>query len=280
MFASLPTGAKIALGILGGIAALALAVWLFLFNGLNVVLSALPPGVVKLIGEKPGEQKVMPVVAERAPWETHKAYTARKNGERPGAEPSADDSPGKVDDDEVDDTAEEPAAPAKTDEQAAAELTMAPIRSLGARADEAIAAYQDDASDQALFLAANQAIEAIKAVEIQAETEAVRVAAVEYRAELVTQKRKTLEESRRAGRATHRVAGTAGNKSAPYLTLREAASSSSDDVGHVSDGQLLRVHLDAGGGWQRVEVLTGPTAGKYGYARGKQLLALKKKRTK
>lgn len=290
---------------LGVVVAGALAVWLLLFNGLNVVFSKLPPGMVKLIGEKPGNTRVMPVTAERAPWESEAEYAKRKAGRgsagvtagepEEDVEEAAMAAQGKVEAgqgkgatgqrkakaggaaEEPDEAAEEPAAPVKTDEQAAAEAAMAPIRVVAGQADEAIAEFQDDPENQGLYLAANAKIEAIKKVPIEAETDALRTAAAEFVKDAVLQRHKLLQDSRKAGRATHRVLAV---KSMPFIGMRKAASATSDFGGHLTAGQLVRVHIDAGGGWVRIEVLTGDNVGTYGYARSKYLIALKTKTKK
>ncbi len=68
-----------------------------------------------------------------------------------------------------------------------------------------------------------------------------------------------------APRATHRVAGTAADHDAPYLALRDAPKSESEQIGQMADDTQLRL-LSSRGRWVRVEVVDGPLRGQIGWA--------------
>lgn len=68
--------------------------------------------------------------------------------------------------------------------------------------------------------------------------------------------------------ATHEVSGTAADREAPYLALRDAPDSQSRMVAEMPDGTGLRV-VGRRGRWLRVEIVDGPLAGHVGWAHRK-----------
>lgn len=270
-----------------GIALLGLSYWLFIAGGSATVMGWLPPGVSRAFIEKTGDVKVIERKADPdSPWDkiptpidrrpqkgtakttttmaTRKAMWPRKatKGTRPKAEPK------------------QVAEPKKVDEAEAAADTVSPIKSAVAAADKAIAAYADSADDQVLYMAANKAVEGIKAAPVKGETAALRQAATELRAEMTVSKHKELEEARKLARATDKIQGATKNPDEPYIVLRSAANNGSDDVAHLEDDILVHHFLDTGNGWSRIEVINGDSAGKNGYIRAKNLASLGKKAKK
>jgi hypothetical protein len=262
--------------VLGSIVALALVAWL-LMGGLQVVLSWMPPGVRKVIGE-PGGEKVMPQKADPngAPWDKH-GYVS--GGGEPAADmpkirPSADEEP--------EESAEEAATPdenaiepiGKTDDEAAAATVLAPIRALDEAAGTAIEAYERNPQDQGKYLAAEKAVDILRTFAIADRTSpALRTAATELRDERAVARAEGLAAAKTLGRASHKV-HLGGDQAQAFLAMREAANAESPLVAELVDGTLVRVHLDNGNGWYRVEAVTGESSGKSGYARGKWLQKL------
>lgn len=240
---------------LGGLLLAALALWL-LWGGTATVMSWLPSGVVRSLGEKVGEPKVVEPVAdpEGAPWKA-KAYT---NQARAGDDDEAA-LPGAASQDQAD---EDP-----TGDAALAKAALAQVVLAAAAADRAIEAWQKKPGDQGLRVAAERSIDALHAAEIPAKTPALRQAALEQRAELVAQKRKFLADLQRMERATHTVSVRNGG----MATLRTAGEDSAAEVAQLGDTTSVHVFLDNGHGWSRVEVLTGDHAGKNGYLRNRNL---------
>ncbi len=290
-------GATIGIMIASGIGLLGISYWLFLAGGTATVMGWLPPGVSRAFIEKTGDVKVIEKKADPdSPWDKNtnadRPPTARghgqgddddgdkqadgtaKNGE--GADKGEGDKgePSK----KVD--AKQVAAPKKIDEAEAAADTVSPIKAAVAAADKAIAAYADSADDQVLYMAANKAVEGIKAAPVKGETAALRQAATELRAEMTVTKHKELEEARKLARATDKIQGATKNPDEPYIVLRSAANNGSDDVAHLEDDILVHHFLDTGNGWSRIEVINGDAAGKNGYIRAKNLASLGKKAKK
>jgi hypothetical protein len=271
--------------IAGVLAVSGLAAWLMLFGGLNVLAQHLPPGVWTLIGEKPGAQKIMPQKGSGdVPWRTQGAAAATDE-ERGKAKQRP-----KADDDEPEDEAAEPAAeapvaenaaepvaPPKTDDEATADRAMAPVRALSGRAEEAIQAYEEDSADQALYHAAEKAVESLRSAVVAADSDALKVAATELRNDLALKAKQRLEQARLAGRATHRVFGTS-RRFPPGLDLHKDTNKASKELGRIAEGVLVRVHIDAGSGWVKCEAMTGEQVGLSGYALAKYLRPLKRKK--
>jgi hypothetical protein len=257
-----------------------------LFGGLNVLAQHLPPGVWTLIGEKPGAQKIMPQKGTGdVPWRTQGAAAATDE------ERAKTKKPVKSDDDEPEDEAAEPAAaapvaenaaepaavPPKTDDEASADRAMAPVRALSGRAEEAIQAYEEDSANQALYHAAEKAVESLRSAVVTADSEALKVAATELRNDLALKAKQRLEQARLAGRATHRVIGTS-KRFPPGLDLHKDTNKASKELGRIAEGVLVRVHIDAGSGWVKCEAMTGDQVGLSGYALAKYLRPLKRKK--
>ena len=248
----------------GGLVLAALALWL-LWGGTATVMSWLPSGVAKSLGEKAGETKVIQRTKdpEGAAWEL-KAYKTR--------EPKAE--PGVVAEDPGEDAAlaaagtKDEAAPSEPnpEEVERAEAALAPIRAAAAMADEALAAYAAKPADQGLRLAAEHSIETLKVTTVPKTTSALRQAALEQRSVLVQQKRKVMEATQVGARATHKLNGA--------TSLREAAADDAEEVAALPGDALLHVFLDTGSGWSRVEALNGEAAGRNGYVKSRSLSKL------
>lgn len=255
----------------GVLAAGAFGFWL-LMGGTGVIMRSLPDGVVKLLGEKPGEKYYPPEQNPPAPWD--KPPPGKGFQERPSyaEEPEAEAiEEAKAAEPGAEGNAEPPTT--AQDDAAKAQAVMAAVKQLADAADEAIARYSDrGASDQEAYLAAEKAIAALRSAPIRGGSEAVRVAAREQRDEWVLQKQKALDEAKRLGRATHTVAVGPGKTA----SLREAASAGSTEVAELEDGTLVKVFLDTGTGWARAEALSGNSAGKNGYVRSGQIRAVRK----
>jgi len=264
------------------------------------VMGWLPAGVSRAFIEKTGDVKVIERKADPdSPWDKNtnadRPPTAKghgqddeDDGDKKGDSANKGAAAKKVDGadkGEPGDAAKKPdakqvAAPKKIDEAEAAADTVSPIKSAVAAADKAIAAYADSADDQVLYMAANKAVEGIKAAPVKGETAALRQAATELRAEMTVTKHKELEEARKLARATDKIQGAAKNPAEPYIVLRAAANNGSDDVAHLEDDIMVHHFLDTGNGWSRIEVINGDSAGKNGYIRAKNLASLGKKAKK
>jgi len=271
-FARIPLWLRITAIALGVILAGVIGLWL-LMGGWKRLARMLPPSVITAIGGTPGE-KVVPQTAdpEGAPWERRGGGDDADKAEEPKKQ-AKNDEPEAAD--------EEPPPPPALDpaqEEADAAAAVAPIKARAEQADAAIEKAREHPEDQQAYLDANKAVEALAGTVIKAETEALRVSALEFRTEIAAQKRKALEEARRSGRATHSVRGTGADASAPYLVLREAANPGSEDLGHMQDGDLVRLQIDLDTGWVKVEALSGAAMGKSGYAKSRYLAPIKRGR--
>lgn len=242
----------------GGLVLAALALWL-LWGGTATVMSWLPSGVAKSLGEKSGETKVIArkVDPEGAAWD----LKAHRTG-APQAEPAAE--AGEPGPDAEDDG--KPGEPNPEDAERAA-AALAPINAAATLADEALAAYAAKPGDQGLRLAAEHAIETLKVTSVPKTTSALRQAALEQRSVLVVQKRKVMEDTQVQARATHKLNGAA--------SLRKAAAEDADEVAALPGDTLLHLFLDTGTGWARVEALNGEAAGRNGYVKSRALSKLK-----
>jgi hypothetical protein len=234
---------------LGGLGLAAIALWL-LWGGTATVMSWLPDGVVKAVGEKAGEGKVIERQKdpEGAPWEM-KAYKTHAGKDDPEAEEAQE--------------AAAPTATGKSDDAVKAEATLAPIKAAAEAADQALDALAADPKDQKAYLTAVHAIETLKSAQVLGGNAALRQAAVERRGELVAEKQASLDALQTKGRTTHVV------KSA--TTLHKAADDGSEALGALAEGTQVHVFLDTGSGWSRVEALTGEAIGKNGYVPSKAL---------
>lgn len=254
----MPQWAVIALLALGGVAVVAIGLWL-LWGGTAVVMSWLPTSVVRSVSEKAGDPKVVETQPdpEGAPWKT-KAYI---NQDR------ADDKAEDQDTELAGQGTTEAADPQR--DAAQAQAALAPITAAADAVDLAIAAWQNKPGDQALLLVTEKAIETLRTMQVRAGTSALRQAVQEQRSELVNQKRKALADAQRQTRASHRIKVTGG-----MAAMRRAANDESDEVAQVPDETPVHVFLDNGHGWSRIEVLTGDVAGKNGYVRSRDLAPL------
>ena len=246
----------------------AIGLWL-LTGGWRRITAMLPPSVVQAIGATPGE-KVVPQTADPdgAPWEKKHPGRADDDEDEASAPKHAKADP----QDEAPPAAEQDAAT----EAEQADAALAPIRTRAAAADAAIDKVRAAPTDQRAFLDATKAVDALAVAVVHAKTDALRTSALEYRTEIAGEKRKALDEARRIGRATHSVVGTAADPNAPYLALREAANPTAAQGGRLQDGDLVKVQIDLGTGWMRVEALTGAATGKSGYARSRYLAPIER----
>lgn len=237
----------------GGLALAGIALWL-LWGGTATVMSWLPEGVVKALGEKAGEGKVIERKGdpEGAPWEM-KAYKTHAGKDDPEAEEAA----------------ETPTPTAKTDDASKAEATLAPIVAAARAADQAIEAVEAHPQDQAAVLKAVHAIETLKETPVLGGNAALRQAALERRGELVLEKQAALTAIQTQGRTTH-VVKTA-------TILRKAADDGSEAVATLETDTKVHSFLDTGTGWTRVEALGGESSGKNGYVPTRSLARWKAK---
>lgn len=205
---------------------LGVTTWL-LMGGANTVVSWLPEGVAKTLGERPGEgkrveQKLTHYPGEQAPTE---------DGE-------------EVDAEEL-------------------QRLLGPLRDKAEATDAAIAALGGKhRPDQAAVLAAENAVDELKTFSLGDLPKAYRQPAEERRRAMVDERQTALTRLKKTLRATHLVTGTSGTA---LLELRKAADDQAESVTGLEDGTLVQVHLDTGKGWSRVDVLSGPDAGKGGY---------------
>lgn len=248
----------------GGLALVAVVGWLVFGGGANAVLRALPEGVVKVFGERPGEgkrveQKLSDYPGEKTsdpgPGSGTAADKAGPSG-APDRTPSAD-APANVDpaakgDDGA--TAAEEQAEALKPLQAQAKVTDAAID----KVRESKGANLDD------LRAAEAAVEALRGFSLKAVPSRYRKAAEAERKALTDERSQGLEAAQRLAKATHLVFLPKGMPR-DTVVLRQAASASSENVAILDDGTLLKVHLDTGKGWVRVDALSGPATGKAGY---------------
>lgn len=237
------------LGLLGGggLVTACLVLWL-LSGGMSTVMSLLPEGVVKALGERPGEGKRV---------EQHLTdYPGEKAADKDDAPPAAKPT-------------DKPANPAPQPELSAEELATAlqPLKDLGKAADTAIETVRENRAKNLDELhAAEKAVDAIRSFKSADLPKQARKAADEEKRALAAEKADALEAAKRLGKATHLVSLPNDKDTTP---LREAASDASEVVASVDDGALVHVHLDTGKGWLRVDVLNGKAAGKGGYLPGK-----------
>lgn len=153
---------------------------------------------------------------------------------------------------------------------------LAPVEAADKAADEAVAAYRASNDDPKLVRKAQDAIEALRRQQVSVPGDQAMQSAIEdLRDEKVAARQKALEDARRVARATHEVTGTRESGESPYLVLRAAAHPQARDVAHLNDGDRVHQFLNTGGGWARVEVLTGPATGQNGYVRDKYLHAVR-----
>lgn len=265
---SLPLWLRIVLGVIAALVLGVIGLWL-LTGGWRRISALLPPSVVRAIGATPGE-KVVPQTAdpEGAPWDKKHPGRSDDDDEAPAPKRAKADPQ-----DEAPAPAEEGDA---ASEQEEADAALAPIRARAAAADAAIDKVRAAPTDQQAFLDATKAVDALAVAVVHAKTDALRTSALEYRSEITGEKREALDEARRLGRATHSVVGTAADPDSPYLVLREAANPTAAEGGRLQDGDLVKVQIDLGTGWMRVEALTGAATGKSGYARSRYLAPVKR----
>lgn len=108
--------------------------------------------------------------------------------------------------------------------------------------------------------------EAVAKPEVVAESEAA--AEPEPEAAAVPEPEVAKSNAPKLRPATHEVSGTAADRDAPYLALRDAPDSQSRMVAEMPDGTGLRV-VGRRGRWLRVEIVDGPLAGHVGWAHRK-----------
>ncbi len=223
-----------------GLGALVLAgvgVWLMM-GGTNVVLGMLPDGVVKTLGERPGEGKKIEQKLSDYPHEQ-----------------KGDKGDGPVDPEEL--------QPYRESMEAQAALVDAAIDKMRASGGR----------DQALVHAAEKSLEDLRIFSIRDAPSRLQPPLQELRRNLTQERAAALDTARRVNKATHLVVVEGEGKRA---ALRSSANAESASVAELEDGVLVRVHLDNGNGWSRADVLSGPAAGKGGYVQNRALKALPK----
>lgn len=222
---------------LGAVALAGLGVWLMM-GGTNVVLGMLPEGVVKTLGERPGEGKKV----------------EQKLSDYPNEQPS-DKGGGPI-------TAAE-LAPYRESLEAQAAVVDAAIDKMRASGGR----------DQALVHAAEKALDDLKTSSVRDAPNRLQSTLQELRRDLTQERATALDTARRVNKATHLVVVEGEGKRA---AMRSSANAESASVAELEDGVLVRVHLDNGNGWSRADVLSGPSAGKGGYLQNRSLKALPK----
>jgi hypothetical protein len=256
---------------------LAASIWL-LFGGTQRIVRLLPAGLVQMLGETPGQEPV--AKQELTDWPGHQP--GRDERDRRGRDQALDRLAADLAAQEAANTADpaanpnslpaEDSVPVAADpaaEQAAA--VTAHIRRLAAEADTAIAAVGLLARpDQAVVATAERAVEALRKAPVSSGSAALRQAAEELRAEQVLLATTALEQARLLMRSTHKI--TADGPVPVY----QAANAASAEVCSLEPGTWVRLHLDTGTGWGRIEATTGPATGKGGYAKLEVLQALKR----
>lgn len=255
----------------------AAAIWL-LFGGTQRIVRLLPAGLVQILGETPGQEPV--AKQELTEWPGHQP--GRDERDRRGRDQALDrlaadlaaQGTGKPADQAVKPNSlqAEDSAPLAADPAAAeAAAVTAHLRRLAAEADTAIAAVRLlTKPDQAVVAAAERAVETLRKAPVSSGSAALRQAAEELRAEQVLLATTALDEARLLSRSTHRIVADGA------VPVYQAANATSAEVYSLQPGTLVRLHLDTGSGWGRIEATTGPATGKGGYTRLEVLQALKR----
>lgn len=219
------------------VVALGVGAWLMM-GGMAKVMRMMPEGVLKTVGEAPGEGKRVQQKLTDYP------------GEKAGQ------------------AAEEAGGGEAVDPEKLLGY-LAPLTEQAQQVDDAIAKMRaGKAGDQALLNGADQAFAALRNYVPRDVPKAYLPSLEEKKRALVSEKRTVLDAAKRAARATHLVAGTDGTA---RLELRKAADPKSESVAGIEDGTLVQVHLDTGKGWSRVDILSGPSTGKAGYLQNEAL---------
>lgn len=234
----------------GGLIAAALVLWL-LMGGTQTLVSVLPEGVVKTLGERPGEGKKV----------------EQKLSDYPGEKIAEKDEEPKV-------AAAGPdvfVAPAPEINAEELDKLLLPLQAQAKSADQAIEKVRDGhGKDQASLHEAEQAVAGLRAFSLREIPARYKAMAEQKRKALADERTEAFASAQRLARATHLVAVPAGVAS-DSVVLRSAASEASENVGVLDDGVLVHLHLDTGKGWARIDALTGSAAGKGGYLQSKYL---------
>ena len=216
----------------------AFGVWL-LMGGSATLMGMMPQGVVKALGERPGEGK--------------------KVEQHLGDYPSTNANAAKE---------TEPVKPQ--------DLTQwqEPMQALADTADAAIDKMRASGGrDQAAVHAAEKAVDDLRTFSLRDAPNRVQQPLLELRRTMTQERASALDRARRVNKATHLVVTSAEG---PKVPMRSAAKETADLLVELEDGVLVRVHLDNGNGWSRADVLSGPSTGKGGYIQNKSLKALPK----
>lgn len=222
---------------LGALALAGIGLWLMM-GGTNVVLGMLPEGVVKTLGERPGEGKKVQQQLSEYPTDR----PSDKGGE--AVDPAELDS-------------------YRTAMEAQAALVDAAIDKMRASGGR----------DQSLVHAAEKSLEDLRTFSIRDAPARLQPELQQLRRDLTQERATALDTARRVNKATHLVVVDGAGKRA---ALRGSANADAASVAELEDGVLVRVHLDNGNGWSRADVLSGPSAGKGGYLQNRSLKALPK----
>ncbi len=245
----------VVIGLLGGGGLLAAAIGLWLLTGgMATLAKILPEGVVKTLGERPGEGKRVEQKLHDYPGE----QVAEAREKELAAPPAAD-------------TWVAPAAEVDPEELA---RLLQPLEAQAKAADTAIEAVRENRGrDQAVVLAGEQAVEALRTYKLVDVPSRYRKAAEDKRKALTNERNEAMASAKRLAKATHLVAVPDG-AARDSVVLRSAGGESSDNLGLLDDGVLAKVHLDTGKGWMRIDVLSGANAGKGGYLQSRYLKRL------
>ncbi|MBM4346059.1 MAG: hypothetical protein FJ100_22010 [Deltaproteobacteria bacterium] len=237
----------------GGLVAAAVALWL-LTGGMATLARMLPEGVVKTLGERPGEGKRVEQKLHDYPGESVREASEKEREAPPPADAWA-------------------APAAEVDPEELVKL-LQPLEAQAKSADAAIEAVRENRGrDQAVVLAGEQAVEALRTFKLVDVPQRYRKAAEDKRKALANERNEALASAKRLAKATHLVAVPDG-AARDSVVLRSAGGEASENLGLLDDGMLVKVHLDTGKGWMRIDVLSGTNAGKGGYLQGRYLKRL------
>ncbi len=240
----------------GGLIVAGLVLWL-LMGGTATLVSVLPEGVVKTLGERPGEGKRVEQHLSDYPGE--QAAKAQAEPEAPQVAADAWQAP----------------APEVSAEELQA--LLAPLQAQTKLTDAAIDRVRDGkGTDQAALHDAEQAVAALRTFSLRDIPARYKVAAEDQRKTLATERIEAFAAAQRLARATHLIA-LPSSAARDSVVLRSSAGEASENIAVLDDGVLVHVHLDTGKGWSRVDALSGPAAGKGGYLQNKYLRRTERK---
>ncbi|MSQ85033.1 MAG: hypothetical protein EXR77_19530 [Myxococcales bacterium] len=238
----------------GGLLAAALVLWL-LTGGMATLAKILPEGVVKALGERPGEGKKVEQKLTDYPGEKL-AEAPEKAGDEPA--PAAD-------------VWVAPAAEVSAEEL---DKLLQPMLAQAKATDEAIEKVRENRGrDQGVLHAGEAALESLRHYKLADIPQRYRKAADDKRKTLTAERAEALTSAKRLAKATHLVAVPDG-AARDSVVLRSAASESSENMAIIDDGVLAQLHLDTQKGWMRIDVLTGSAIGKGGYLQSRYLKRL------